>query len=174
MSIDINRNMADLTTNLNYLQPTAYKLSIDRENYPNLEYFAQTITHPGMILNPSEVPFRKIAGVPIVGGTLTFNELNATIILDESLTGYNEMYSWIRRVVDNLPIKAMDRTATGTPTYADITLSILNSSNNVSKQVKYLECIPVALGDINFESTASGTEFITFTVAFRFTYFELI
>ena len=43
--------MADLTTNLNYLQPTSYKITIDRENYPNLEYFAQSITHPGMILN---------------------------------------------------------------------------------------------------------------------------
>ncbi len=166
--------MADLTTNLNYLQPTSYKLTIDRENFPNLEYFAQTITHPGMILNPSEVPFRKIAGVPIVGGTLTFNELNASIILDEGLTGYNEMYSWIRRVVDNEPVTALDRSPTSPPTYSDITLSILSSANQVTKQVKYLECCPTALGDINFESTATGTEFITFSVAFRFTYFELV
>jgi len=44
--------MADLTTNLNYLQPTSFKLVIDRENYPNLEYFCQNFTHPGMIINP--------------------------------------------------------------------------------------------------------------------------
>jgi hypothetical protein len=163
-----------LTTNLNYLQPTSYKLVIDRENYPNLEYFAQTVTHPGMILNPSEVPFRKIQGVPIVGGSLTFNELSANIILDEDMTAYNEMYAWIRRVVDNLPVSALDRNASSAPTYSDITLSILSSQNNTTKQVKYLECCPTALGDIQFESTASGTEFITFTVSFRFTYFEFI
>lgn len=166
--------MAELTTNLNYLQPTSYKLVIDRENYPNLEYFAQSVTHPGMILNPSEVPFRKIAGVPIVGGSLTFNELSATIILDEDMTAYNEMYQWIRRVVDNLPVGALDRSTSQPPTYSDITLSILSSQNNQTKQVKYLECCPTALGDIQFESTASGTEFITFTVSFRFTYFEFI
>jgi hypothetical protein len=166
--------MADLTTNLNYLQPTSYKLVIDRENYPNLEYFAQTVTHPGMILNPSEVPFRKIQGVPIVGGSLTFNELSVTIILDEDMTAYNEMYQWIRRVVDNLPVSALDRGASQPPTYSDITLSILSSQNNVTKTVKYLECCPTALGDIQFESTASGTEFITFTVSFRFTYFEFV
>ena len=164
--------MTDLTTNLNYLQPTSYKLVIDRDNYPNLEYFAQTVTHPGMILNPSEVPFRKIAGVPIVGGTLTFNELSCNIILDEDMTGYNEMYSWIRRVVDNIPVRAIDRKSTQPPTYSDITLSILSSHNNQTKQVRYFECCPVALGDINFESTATGTEFITFNVSFRFTYFE--
>jgi hypothetical protein len=166
--------MADLTTNLNYLQPTAYKLVIDRENYPNLEYFAQSVTHPGMILNPSEVPFRKIQGVPIVGGSLTFNELAVTIILDEDMTAYNEMYQWIRRVIDEVPVRAMDRTSTQAPTYSDITLSILSSQNNVTKQVKYLECCPTALGDIQFESTATGTEFITFTVSFRFTYFEFV
>lgn len=166
--------MATLTTNINYLQPTSYKLVIDRDNYPNLEYFAQTITHPGMILNPSEVPFRKIAGVPIVGGSLTFNELSATIILDEDMTAYDEMYAWIRRVVDNQPVGALERNSGKPPTYSDITLSILSSHNNQTKQVKYLECCPTALGDINFESTATGTEFITFSVSFRFTYFEFV
>ncbi len=164
--------MATLTTNLNYLQPTSYKLTIDRKNYPNLEYFAQSVTHPGMVINPSEVPFRKIAGVPIAGGTLTFNEMAATIILDEGMTGYNEMYSWIRRIVENEPVKTIDATSSKPPTYSDITLSILNSSNNVVKSVRYLECVPTSLGDINFESTATGTEFITFAVSFRFTYFE--
>ena len=85
----------NVTSNLNYLQPTSFKLVIDRENYPNLEYFCQNFTHPGMIINSVEVPFRKIAGVPFIGNSLTFNELNATIILDEDMTAYNEMYSWI-------------------------------------------------------------------------------
>ena len=166
--------MATLTTNLNYIQPTSYKLIIDRENYPNLEYFCQSFTHPGMILNPAEVPFRKISGVPFIGGSLTFNELNATIILDEDMTGYNEMYSWMRRIVDEQPRVSLDREPGRPPTYADITLSILTSHNNVKKQVKYQECFPVSLGDIAFESTATGTEFVTFTVAFRFTYFEFV
>ena len=127
-----------------------------------------------MIINPVEVPFRKIAGVPFVGNSLTFNELNATIILDEDMTAYNEMYSWIRRVVDNSDVKALDRNSTTVPTYSDITLSILSSQNTQVKQVKYHECLPVSLGDINFESTATGTEFVTFVVAFRFTYFEFV
>ena len=164
--------MADLTTNLNYLQPTSYKLVIDRKNYPNLEYFCQSITHPGMILNPAEVPYRKITGVPFIGGSLTFNELNANIIFDENMSGYNEMYSWMRRLIDEVPRRAIDRGEGTPPTYSDITLSILSSHNNTTKTVQYYECFPVSLGDISFESTATGTEFITFSVSFRFTYFE--
>ena len=33
----------ELTTNLNYLQPTGFKLLIDRVKYPNLEYFCQGV-----------------------------------------------------------------------------------------------------------------------------------
>ena len=33
----------NLTTNLNYLQPTGFKLLIDRVKYPNLEYFCQGV-----------------------------------------------------------------------------------------------------------------------------------
>ena len=91
--------MAELTTSLNYLQPTSYKLTIDRENYPNLEYFAQTVTHPGMIMNAVEQPYRKVTGIPFVGSSITYNELAATIILDENMSSYTEMYDWMRRVL---------------------------------------------------------------------------
>ena len=168
--------MAELSTNLNYLQPTSYKLTIDRENYPNLEYFAQSLTHPGMIMNPVEVPVRKIAGIPFAGSSLTFNELGATIILDENLSSYNEMYNWMRRTIDNPEVPAIQRSREEgkPPTYSDITISILSSHNNKTKQIQYKDCVPTSLGDITFESTATGTEFVTFSVSFRFTYFDLI
>ena len=166
--------MANLTTNLNYLQPTSYKLSIDRENYPNLEYFCQSVNHPGMTANITEIPFRKLAGVPVSAASLTFTDFTATIILDEDMQSYSEMYNWIRRIVDNKEVRAIDGDASAPPTYCDITLSVLSSANNITKQIKYYECTPVSLGDINFESTASGTEFITFPITFRFTYFELV
>ena len=52
--------MAELTSNLNYLQPTGFKVIIDRENYPNLEYFVQSFVHPDISLIPSELPYRKV------------------------------------------------------------------------------------------------------------------
>ena len=146
--------MAQLTENFNYLQPTSFKLVLDRRNYPNLEFFCQTITHPGMILNPVELGIPRLAGLPIPGESLTFNELSTNIILDENLKGYEEMYNWILRLV-NTNIGSGGRgsiyTDKDVPTYADITLSILSSHNNQTKQVRYLDCIPTSLGDIQFE-----------------------
>ena len=172
--------MADLTENFNYLQPTSFKLTIDRRNYPNLEFLCQNITHPGMIMSSVEVPYQKVSGVPFPGDKLTFNELSCNIILDENLKGYSEMFDWMRRLLDNnlngVPSRAQRRgnAMVNPPTYADITLSILSSHNNLTKQVRYIDCVPTSLGDIVFESTASGTEFIVFSSSFRFNYFELV
>ena len=168
--------MATLTDNFNYLQPTSFKVTIDRRNYPNLEFFCQTVTHPGMLITAPEVPFRRIQGIPFPGESITFNELSLTIILDENLESYNEMYLWLRRLLetDMNDTNPLDASITNPSPYADMTLSILSSHNNQTKQVRYLDCVPTALGDIQFESTATGTEFITYVASFRFSYFELV
>ena len=166
--------MATLTQNINYLQPTSFKLVLDRKNYPNLEFFCQNVTHPGMLMTAVEVPYKKIAGVPFAGDTLTFNELSANIILDEDMQGYTEMFSWLRRLLDTNSTPALNRTNSQPATYADITLHILSSHNNTTRQIKYIDCVPTTLGDIQFESTSAGTSFITFNASFRFTYFEIL
>jgi hypothetical protein len=166
--------MATLTENFNYMQPTSFKLVIDRRNYPNLEFFCQTITHPGMIMNPVELPVRRLAGLPFPGESLTFNELSTNILLDENLESYSEMFNWMRRLLETNMFDNQAAGNTSQPNYADITLSILSSHNNQTKQVRYIDCVPTSLGDINFESTASGQEFITFAATFRFNYFELV
>jgi len=166
--------MASLTENFNYLQPTSFKITIDRKNYPNLEFFCQSFVHPGMIMNSVEVPYQKITGIPFIGDKLTFNELQANIILDENLTSYDEMYSWMRRNLDIEMVTPTQRTADQPPAMSDMTLSILSSHNNTTKQVRYIDCIPTALTDIQFESTSGGESFVVFGASFRFSYFELV
>jgi len=166
--------MADLTTNINYLQPTSFKITIDRKHYPNLEYFCQSFIHPGIMLNAVDVSYRKITSIPMVGDKLTFNELLCNILIDEELNSYNEMHNWIRRILDQDEITPINRNSKVPPSMSDITLSILSSHNNKTKNIRYIDCIPTALTDIQFESTASGNEFLIFGASFRFSYFELV
>ena len=44
------------TTNPNYLQPTGFKIGINRKYFPNIEYFAQSIMHPDMSVTQIEIP----------------------------------------------------------------------------------------------------------------------
>ena len=165
-----------LTSNFNYLQPTGFKLVIDRKNYPNLEFFCQDFTHAGVIMNTADLGYKKIASIPFVGDKLTYNEMLANIILDEDMKSYIEMHNWMRRILDQDNVTALDRFKNATqkiPAQSDITLSILNSSNNTVAQIIYRDSIPVALTDIQFQATSGAESFLTFGASFRFTYFEL-
>ena len=164
-----------LTTNFNYLQPTGFKLVIDRKNYPNLEFFCQDFTHAGVIMNTADLGYKKISAIPFIGDKLTYNEMLANIILDEDMKSYIEMHNWMRRNLDTDNVTALDRirNATAVPTVSDITLSILNSSNNTVAQIVYRDSIPTALTDIQFQATSGAESFLTFGASFRFTYFDI-
>lgn len=163
----------ELTSNLNYLQPTGFRVTIDRTRYPNLEYFVQSVNHPGATMTPVELPVRRITSVPIAGDNVTFGEVSFSLILDENLTGYQEMFNWIVRIANEGQVSPIQRD-TRNPTYADITLSILSSHNNSVKKIRYLNCIPTSVGSIAFQSTAGATEFLTFDASFRFSQFEFV
>jgi predicted ester cyclase len=163
----------ELTTNVNYLQPTGFRVVIDRVKYPNLEFFAQTVTHPGASLPPTELPTTRITSVPLAGDKMSFSELSLSLILDENMSSYEEMYDWMVRIVNEGQKSASFRDE-GFPTFADITVMVLSSHNNSVKKIKYKDCVPTDLGAIDFQSTTGDVQYLTFTASFRFTQFELL
>lgn len=175
MPVNSNVQISDeeLTTNLNYLQPTGFKVVIDRTRYPNMEYFVQSVSHPGAQLTPLELPVRRITSVPLAGDKMTFSEVSFNIILDEDMKSYREMFDWMTRIVNDGQVSAGQRD-TKIPTYADVTLHVLSSHNNTVQKIRYLDCVPTGLGDINFESTAGDTTYVTFAASFRFSQFEIV
>lgn len=158
--------------NVNYLQPNAFKLTIDHKHFQNLEFFAQTILHPALSANPVELPYKRVSTIPFAGDKLTFGELTAMIIVDENMNSYTEMYNWLQRSIEQEERVPSLRTSAKPPLYADITVSILSSHNNKTRQIRYIDSIPVGLGDMTLESTSGDVTFITFPATFRFSYFE--
>tara|TARA_R110002153_G_scaffold47751_4_gene134795 strand:+ start:1050 stop:1598 length:549 start_codon:yes stop_codon:yes gene_type:complete len=174
-SVDVSLTSASSAiNNTNFLQPNSFKIIIDRKNYPNLEFFCQSVQHPEMSSSPVEVPYQRISNIPMPGDKLTFSELTCMIILDENMNSYTEMYNWMQRMIQTPQKSAVNRSDELPPTHADITLSILSSANNQVRQVRYIDCIPVSLGTVSFESMASGDQFISYPASFRFSYFEFI
>jgi hypothetical protein len=124
-------------------------------------------------MNPVEVPFKRISSIPFAGDKLTFTELTCMIIVDENLNSYTEMYNWMNRLVEQNETVPSNRLATVPPSTADMTLSILSSHNNTVRTIRYLDCLPIALGDMTLESTAGDVQYITFPATFRFSTFDL-
>lgn len=160
--------------NLNLLQPTGFKITIDRKYYANLEFFCQSILHPSLMMNAAEVPIRRLSSLPLAGDKLTFSEFTCMIIVDENLNSYTEMYNWMQRIVENNEVSPFEAQRDNVPpTYADVTLSILSSHNNTTRKIIYRDCMPTMLGDMSLETTIGDVSYITFPASFRFTEFEI-
>ena len=169
--------MNNLTENINLFQPTSFNVVIDRENYSNLRFFVQRVNHPGAANSAVEVPFSRIGSVPMPGNTMTYGSLTMDILLDEDFNSYIEMYNWMLRLVNTKQVNARDaysQSSSPTATYSDIVITALTNSNNKNIEFKYVDCIPVSVGDVSMEATNSGVDFLTFNAEFRFSYFEIV
>jgi hypothetical protein len=162
-----------LTTNTSYLQPTGFSVSISRENYPNLEFFAQGIQHPGMNMNETEVAYKRV-NIKQPGDKLTFTPLSVTAILDEDLTAYLEVVNWMERLVEQNNTTPSRRADGPVDTVSDIRVSILTSHNNVNKTIVYHNAFPTNLSTIQLESAATDVTYITYTVDFSYDYWEFV
>jgi len=178
VTVDVDTSLTGSTTaltNISLLQPTSFKLLVDRKNFPNLEFFCQSVSHPAIDIPAADVPYSRIGNIAMVGDKLTFTELECIILVDENMNAYTEMYNWMHRLIQTPQKSRLDRSLTDTapPTYSDITLAILSSHNNVTRRIKYIDCVPTGLGNMAMEASAGDTTQITFPVTFRFSYFEL-
>lgn len=164
-----------LTDNKNYLQPTGFKVIIDRENYPNLEFFAQSVSHPDANLGAPAMPFKRIDNVALPGDTISYSELSVSFILDEDIKSYTEIYEWLERLVNDEHINEGPRSSRNNPkipSQADISVSILSSHSNQTKRILYKGCTPTSLSGLELTAIASSVEYLTFNVTFAFTGFE--
>jgi len=165
--------MANITNNINLLQATQFQISIDR-NYSNLTYFVQNVNHPGASVNPVSMPIPRVSSISLTGDTVTTDELSMDVLVDEDMVSYVEMYNWlIQSVQSNYETPgSRDPNSTFVPE-ADITLLVMSSHNNVVKKIKYIDCVPVSIGTISFQSTLTEPTPITFPITFRTTHFEI-
>lgn len=168
--------MGEKIENINYLSPTGFRVTISREYYPHLQYFAQSVAHPSMEVQATETPYKRIDNVPLIGDKISVGTLTLDLIMDENMKSYEEIYDWMKRMVEephNTSSRRFLSDAGPTPSYCDIRVTVLTSQNNKNRDLVYRNALPVSLGNIEFASTSDGT-YIVFPVTFRFDYFEII
>lgn len=176
--------MAEQITNINFLQPNGFKVTISRENYSYSQYFAQSISHPEISAQAADVPYKRVS-VPMLPDKLEFGSLTIDFLMNEDMSNYKEIYDWMERMVEQEHNMGMGRfgknSTVGRPipdnssitSYCDITVDVLTSQNNANKNIKYINAFPSSLGNVEFNSTSDGT-YIVFPVTFRFDYFTIV
>ena len=157
----------------NFFQPTGFRVVINSKYYRNLQFFTTKINHPGAQNSADETPFRRIGSVPFPGNTMTYGELSMDVLLDADFVAYQEMYDWMLRLVNEEQIAEQSDEPNRIPTYADIHVHALTPHNNPNVMMKYVDCLPVSVGDIQFDAQNQSVEYVVFPVSFRFSYFTV-
>ena len=151
--------MATLTTNKNFLTPVGFQFTINRQKFPNIEYFCTAVTLPTLKLTSVEIPYKGVA-LSEPGNRLEFSELSLSFNVTENLENYIETFDWMHEI-----------TNTQGDYKEDASLLILNSHNNVAKEVVFNGIFPTALDALEFD-TKSGIEYFSATVTFEYTSYE--
>ena len=181
----INTIMTALTRNPknpNYLHPNKFQLNFSR--LPNIQYFCQTVTVPGISLSeiPQNTPFVDLYRP---GEKAIYDLLNVTFLVDEGLKSWLEVHDWIRGMTfptdfkeyENLGLLSKTagiRQASGLgPQYSDATLTLLSSANNPIYRFKFIDVFPTSVSSFPMSTTDSPDTTITADATFRYSYFNV-
>jgi hypothetical protein len=172
----LNRN----PSNPNMLQGNKFTLNLSRA--PNIQYFCQTVTLPG--ISTSEIPVQNpFVELYAPGEKAIYDTLNITFLVDAEMTAWLEIHDWLRALTfptdyeeyRNLGLLNKFTTAANskTPQYTDGSVTILSAANKPYFKINFIDMFPISLGGFVMSATDTPETIITSDATFRFTYFDV-
>ena len=150
----------NLTSNINMLSPTGFKLTINREKFANTEFFITSFGIPSVSSSEIQTNFRGGIGYT-PGESRMFDALTLRFAIDEDMHNYTEMFNWIKANSEGLERH-------------DMILSVMSSHNNVNKQFQFKDSFPTSLSGVEFSTQSSDVEYLQADVTFRYNEFVII
>jgi hypothetical protein len=167
--------------NNNYLSPIGFKFILEKA--PKVAYLCQTAAIPEISLGTVDIP-TYLVPMPIEGN-LNYSSMNLTFLVDENLENYLQLHNWMRAL--GVPTSFRERAdfedAVRYPgarenkkdrnIFSDGTLQVLNNNYLNNFDIQFVDLIPTSLSTLDFDATTSETNFMTATVSFTYTYYEI-
>jgi len=172
----LNRN----PQNPNFLHPNKFQLNFSR--LPNVQYFCQTVTVPGISTGEAIVtnPFVDFYAP---GEKAIYDLLTVTFLVDEEIQTWKEIHDWIRAMTFPKEFEEYAKLGnlntytsslfTRTPQYSDATLTLLTSANNPNVRFKFYGIFPTSLSTFIMSSTDTPESVVTADATFRYTYYDI-
>jgi len=191
MANTINRQ----PTKLDYSSPTQFRFLINQ--LPKVEYFTTEANIPGITLGEGQFS-TPLKDIEILGDKLTYEDLSITFIVDENLENYIEMHNWLtsigfpkdrkqfsefRGVTSNMSAKTRGESndigdvRASTPELAmtsDCVMTILTNKNNPVVECRFRDTFPTSLSGLSYSQNQTDVEYLTATVNFKYTIYEIV
>lgn len=152
----------------NFLNPSSFVLTLDSQSYSGAEFTIQTMILPDVSVEEAPLQFKQI-NVGRAGDKINFGTFEISYLIDEDLLNYKEIFDWMKSLVET-----KHSTATSSDHYRDMTLTVMNSANNVTKQIKFVDAYPTSLSSIPFDITTTDVEYLTAVATFQYSYYEFV
>lgn len=122
----------------------------------------------GSIVQPTPV-----LDYPLPGDKISYGGLAISFLVDEDFKNYRSVLNWLMQmgplVRDGNNERPKDKDV-----MSDATLTILNNSKVPVAEIKYKDCFPQNLGDIQYDYSAGDSTPITCDLTIEFSYFEFV
>ena len=140
-------------------------------------------------------PYKEI---PVMGDTVSYDNLSISFIVDENLENYIEIHEWLTAIgfpKNRNQFSSFRSSTASTPIatqgtsddigdvqpatsargmFGDAILTILTNKNNPVVEVRFQDIYPVALGALDFTQTATDVEYITVTADFSYKIYDIV
>ena len=187
--------LARQPTQLDYVSPTQFKFNIHQ--LPKVEFFTTAANVPAISLGEAvfPTPYKEI---PVMGDTLTYDNLSISFIVDENLENYIEMHTWLtgigfpkdrsqfrdfRSTTSNMSTstkgtsKDIGDVKATTPELAmtsDAVMTILTNKNNPVVECRFRDVFPTSLSGLTYSQNQTDVEYLTAEVNFKYTIYEIV
>lgn len=142
--------------------------SIIFKDQRSLELMVQNANLPGFTLGDLTIP-RPVVADKRPGDSLDFSDLSVTVICDEELKAFKEVYNYLILAANptngHLEINE---------TVFDCQLNLLTNKNNYNHKLYFYNAFIKSVGDISLQSDTTEGEAPTFEVSFGYSYYEFI
>lgn len=167
MSIDINsQNTPEAFKPQSTDLLSANKFFVVINRFPKINFYTQRIPIPNVTLGSSIYYTNQDVDIKVPGDKIEYDDLILSLLMDENLSGYIEIYDWLRACA-NSELEEKD------DLYS--TLSIIFLTNNSQKNItfKFHNCFPYAIGGSGIDVSESEDQPLTMDVIFKYSHFTI-
>ena len=163
---------------INPLQANQYIFSVNK--IPSLTFFAQSANLPDLTLG-SQTMSTRINDIKMPGDSLEFGSLMVRFTVDEKFKNYKAVAKWMialgfpedNQQFSRFIVEQQSDLDEYMKTVSDATLGILDSANNPVATITFIDCFPVSLSGLEFDSEATQSSTIKATAVFEYTHYKM-
>jgi hypothetical protein len=147
--------------------------------FQSVQFYGQGVNVPSISL-PAPKAATPYSDMPLAGDKLVFEPLRVTFIIDEKMSNYEELRTWLMSIgfatsyEDFVNYKQRGPAKIQTLGEQDITITILDSKNNPICDFVFHDAIPTGLSGPELLTTNNDMNYLYSTVTFDYTYPEFV